>query len=175
MKDYNNISEEYLDKIISVAYGDAGIIDRIKVYYDSLRNNKIKELLTEYMATAKDVHSIKEETYVGNIPEVKLNLFKGLIFSLGIFLKRPVLSSAFILLIVGSVTAFWLTEKSIKYNGYTKSEITLAEMQAKESFAIVVEIFNRTSNKMKEDVLNKKLNDPIKRSFNIFNNYLIGG
>ena len=78
-------------------------------------------------------------------------------------------------MIVGSVTAFWLTEKSIKYNGYTKSEITLAEMQAKESFAIVVEIFNRTSNKMKEDVLNKKLNDPIKRIFNIFNNYLIGG
>lgn len=175
MKDYNNISEDYLDKIISVAYGDAGVIDRLKIYFDSFKNKKVKELLNEFKATANEVHSIKEEAYAGILPEVKSNPISTMVSSLGIFLKRPALSSAFVLIVIGSIAGYLLIKNNAKYNGYTKSEITLAEMQAKESFAIVAEIFSRTSNKMKEDILNKKLNDPIKRSFNIFNNYLIGG
>ena len=51
-KKSNKIDEKLLDKIIAVAYSDAGLYDRIIVWVKSKNNPEIKGLLDEYKLTA---------------------------------------------------------------------------------------------------------------------------
>ena len=64
----NKIDEKLLDKIIAVAYGDAGLYDRLIVWMHARRDPEIKTLLDEYRLTAYSVHSLDEK----KLPEANL-------------------------------------------------------------------------------------------------------
>ena len=71
----NNIDDSLLDKIVSVAYGDAGWMDRVIVYKIAKKNPLINQLLNEYKLTADSIHNIKEtELPEGIIETVKIKL-----------------------------------------------------------------------------------------------------
>ena len=60
MKSFD-ISNKMIEKIISVAYNDANIFERVVVYLASLNNNRIKSELESYRRTARLVHALSEE------------------------------------------------------------------------------------------------------------------
>jgi nitrogen regulatory protein PII-like uncharacterized protein len=173
MKITDNISEEYLDKIISVAYGDAGFIDEIKIYLDSKKYPEVKKILEEYRATAKEVNSLSQEEYRGRIPINRPEVNNWLLSYINIFIRKPVLSAAMALMITAGVAGYFIIDHNSNYmNGYSKTEMITAEKQAKESFAIVASIMNRTKDKLENDVFGNKINKPIKESLTVVNTYL---
>ena len=54
-KPSNKIEIELIDKIISVAYGDASIIEKIIVMWKAASDENVKNILEEYRATADKV------------------------------------------------------------------------------------------------------------------------
>ena len=148
MKTPDRINEDYLDKIISVAYGDASFVDEIKIYLDSKKNPEVKRLLDEYRQTARGLKSLKEEDYKGNLPLGRSRASGWVLSYLDIFIRKPVLSAAMALMITAGVAGYYIiNQESTNYNGYTKEELVVAEKQAKESLAIVASIMNRTEDK----------------------------
>ena len=55
------MNDKLLEKIISVAYGDASFIDKIKIQRLAKKNKEVKELWESYRQTAAEVHKLKEE------------------------------------------------------------------------------------------------------------------
>ena len=60
-KKLNKMDENILDKIISVAYKDASLKDRINVYFLAKKNPEVKKLLTEYRETAGNARKVPME------------------------------------------------------------------------------------------------------------------
>ena len=173
MKQTKAISEEYLDRIICVAYGDAGFLDRIKIYLDARRDPEIKKILAEHKETAKKVHLISPEEYHGNIPVMKKShTNNSLLNYLYIFFKGPVISGAIALMIMAGIAGYFLTNNNHRMNGYTKQQLIIANQQAKESFAIVASILDRTKDDLRNNIINEKINKPIKMGLTIVNKYL---
>ena len=173
MRTTEKISEEYLNKIISVAYGDAGLIDKLKIYFQSKRNPEIEKILNEYRKTARQVHSISPEEYSERVPVKSPKINGWLLNYLDLFLRRPILSTAMVLMITAGVAGYLITNSNNNStDDYTKAELVLAEKQAKESFAIVASIMNKTEDKLKSDVFEEKINKPINKTLSIVNTYL---
>lgn len=176
MKGSEKINEEYLNKIISAAYGDLGFINKIKIYLDAKKNPEVKIILDEYKAIAREVHSLKNEEYNGSIPVYHPQNSNFLLQYFNLFFKKPLLSTSLVLLLIGGVISGYLLMKEKQpAEKYSAAEILAAEQQVKESFAIVADIFNRTEDRLKNDILQKNLGQPVQKSLAIINNYLKGG
>ncbi len=172
MKTTKIISEEYLDKIISVAYADAGVIDRIKVYFDSKRDQEVRRILNEYRETVKGVKLISPEEYQGVLPVKNKIANNPHLNYLSVFIKRPVLSTAMVLMIIGGAAGYIILNNTVTTSGYSKQELLTADRQAKEAFAIVASVFNETKSQLKNKIINKKINEPINKGLSIINTYL---
>lgn len=173
MKTIDGMNEEYLDKIISVAYGDANFVDEIRIYLDARKNPEVKKLLDEYRETARGVSSISQEEYSGKIPIGRPGMNNLLLQYFNIFIRKPALSAAMALMITAGVTGYFIIEHNDNYiNGYSKSEVVTAEQQARESFAIVASIMNKTRKRIEKNVFTEKINKPIKESLTVVNTYL---
>jgi len=57
------LNEEMVNRIISVAYGDATLADKFIVMRATAQNPEIRELLSSYRQTAKEVGVLREEEY----------------------------------------------------------------------------------------------------------------
>ncbi len=181
MKQSNLIDEKLIDSIICVAYGDASLAEKIRVYFISLRNPRVKELLEEYKTTAGAVHyyrnmecprevilsaknKIRSEETAGR----EKTKYAGFAFA------RPLLTTASALILIAIISFFVLRKPPVKQQ-YSKAEVLKAEQQVKESLAIVGRVFRSTENTLTQDVLEKQVTPPIKKSINIINNLLNGG
>jgi len=185
-KSSNKIDEILLDKIIAVAYGDAGIYDRLVVWIKARRFPEIKGLLDEYKLTASSVHSLVEK----KLPEVNLKSVYHKIgqrekskpaipfihsFIHSFNFSKPLVSSAvigFVIITIVSVLLFYNPPPEQKY---TKAEIELAQQQLGESLAIVNKVFHQTSKKIDEEVITRYVSKPLNKGLNLINDYLIGG
>ncbi|MGA7837281.1 MAG: hypothetical protein WB996_04900 [Ignavibacteriaceae bacterium] len=173
MKTTDKINEEYLEKIISVAYGDASFIDEIKIYLDSKKNPEVRKVLDEYRETAKGLKSYSLEEYRGKIPVNRPEVNNWLLSYLNIFIRKPVLAAAMAFMITAGIAGYYIIENNNhNLNGYSQTEMILAEKQAKKSFAIVASIMDRTKNTIEKNVFGNKINKPIKKSLTIVNTYL---
>jgi len=173
MKTTKKISEKYFDKIISVAYGDAGMIDKFKIYFDANKNPDIKKILNEYRATAREVHLISPEEFNERVTVNSPKISDWLLNYLNLFFRRPILSTAMALMIMMGITGYFIVNRNNNStDGYSRAELTLAEKQAKESFAIVSSIMNKTEDKLKNEVFNEKINKPLNKTLTIVNTYL---
>ena len=173
MKTTKKLNEEYIDKIISVAYGDANLIDRIKIFFDARSNTEVKKILEDYRETALAVHLIEPEKFEKRIQENGPKVNGWLLTYFDLFLRRPVLSTAMALMIIAGVTGYlMINNNNNSTKGYSKAELAIAENQAKESFAIVASIMDKTEDKLKKDVFEEKINKPLKKTVTILNTYL---
>jgi hypothetical protein len=172
MKTLKEINGDYLDNIISVAYGDAGLIDKIKIYFDARRNPAVKKILNEYRETANKVHMIQPEEFIGKLPVKGSGISNWLLNYLYIFFREPIISTAIALMIIASITGYFITNTNHKTTGYSNKELMIADQQAKETFALVASIFDRTKDELKYNIINDKINKPINKGLIIVNKYL---
>ena len=179
------INEDLLNRIIAVAYRDAGLYNRLAVWIKAKKDPKIKNLLDEYRHTADSVHNIKPEEISFNIHEslhdkVKLQSWhKGaaskLSYAFYSVFAKPVYAATSVTIILVAVIAFILFMQPSPKHSYTKAEIKLAQEQLEQSFAIVGKIFSEAENKLDKDVMTKHVSKPLNKGLNFLNDYLIGG
>jgi len=177
----NNIDEKLLDKIITVAYGDAGLYDRIVVWMNAGRDPAIEKMLAEYKLTAKSIHQLIES----DLPESRLssvrqrtagksqNDFIGsIIYS---FASKPLLSASAIGIIIITIVSVLLFYNPPPEQKYTKVEIELAQQQLGESLAIVNKVFQNAERKLDIEIISKHVSKPLNKGLIYLNDYLIGG
>ena len=179
MKDmkFYKIKEELHNKIVTVAYGDAGLVDIIKIYFLTLIYPNVKALLNEYKLTYKSVRSIEKEF----MPEILLEKVKSktntkkikndsFFFDFYTFIyARPLVSAAAVTLLVVGLIASALIKKPDYSITYSKEEIALANKQTRQAFAIVSGVLTKTENTLKNEILAKRVGHPIQKGLNIVN------
>lgn len=177
----NKIDEKLLDKIIAVAYSDAGLYDRMVVWINARRYPEIEKLLSEYKLTSKSVHQLVEtelpESTLSSVRQRTSRKSQGdfigsIIYS---FASKPLLSAStagIMIVVIVSVLFFYNPPPEHKY---TKAEIELAQQQLRESLAIVNKVFQNTEMKIDVEVLSKHVSKPLNKGLIYLNDYLIGG
>jgi hypothetical protein len=181
-KSSNKIDEILLDKIITVAYNDAGLYDRLVVWMKSKNNPEIKNLLDEYRLTASAIHSLDEKKLSeANLESVYYKIGqRGKSKPVGPFVQsfifsKPLVSSAAIGLIIITIVSVLLFYYPQPEQKYTKAEIELAQKQLGESLEIVNRVFHHTEKKLAAEVMQKHVSKPLNKGLNFLNDYLIGG
>lgn len=182
MKYQVQINEKLLNKIISAAYGDANFLEKIRIHFLAARNNEVKKLLAEYKITAKAVEEIKPEECPAEILEnIKRNtsiednnLFSPVLKFLHAFLYKPAIATIAVLILVSGMIFFAFFNKTGK-DQYSKAQVQLAEKQVKESLVLVNKIFNKTADKVENDILKKQVAKPVYEGISIINNLFKGG
>jgi hypothetical protein len=175
------ISEELLNKIISVAYGDASLPDKIKVMRAASRNDEVRNLLNSYKTTANEVKQLGEEEFPRELLKsiekrtipIKKVKDKFIYDFFSIVLSRPIVSAAASVILIAAIITSLIINKPVQYN-YSSAEITEAEKQAKYAFAIVGKLFEETHSTLRKEVLRNAVAKPFGHSIGIVNNLLEG-
>ncbi|MFC2094614.1 hypothetical protein ACFLSH_03195 [Bacteroidota bacterium] len=178
----NKIDEKLLDKIIAVAYNDAGMYDRIVVWINARRNPEIEKILNDYKLTASSLHSLEEK----KLPEANLksvyhkigrreNPKPGVPFIHSFIFSKPLVSYAAVGIIIVAIVSVLLFYNPQPEHNYTKAEIELAQQQLGESLAIVNKVFQNTEKTLDAEVLSKHVSKPLNKGLIYLNDYLIGG
>ncbi len=180
-KKSSEITEELLNKIISVAYGDASLNDKIKVMYIASRNEEVRDLLNSYKRTANEVKQLGEEEAPPellkkiehrNVP-AKTIRNKFVFDFLSIIFSRPIISAATSVILIAAVITSLIINKPVQYN-YSTAEITVAEKQAKYALELVGKYFNETHSTLQKKVFGNAVAKPFNHSIGIVNNLLEG-
>ena len=182
-KKSSEITEELLNKIISVAYGDASFPDKIKVMRAASRNNEVRNLLNSYKTIANEVKQLGEEEFPRELFKsienrtipVKKTTNKFIYDLISIVLARPIASAATSVILIAAIIASLIINKPVQYNyNYSAAEITEAEKQAKYALSIVGKVFNETQTTLQKEVLGNAVAKPFGQSIGIVNNLLEG-
>jgi hypothetical protein len=184
-KPSNKIEIELIDKIISVAYGDASIIDKIIVMWKAASDENVKNILEEYRATADKVCKLQNLNLPGYVIENVSNkissqkteegIFAKISFSFFTIFSRKTIPLTASGILVLTIISFLIFNKQTPTHQYTKAEIELAENQLKQSLAIVGKVFTKVEKNFSEDILNKQLNKKLSKGYYLVNNILTGG
>lgn len=176
-----HISESLYNKIVSVAYGDGSLRDKLKIFYLVATNRIVKATFFEFRKTAAAVHNMEEDILPAEIlkkVEQKTTGLKNLENSffadlLWVLTARPIISTvtAAIIVITITVTMFVGQENKVTYS---VDEVRKADKDARYALAIVNEIFAQSSSTIKEDVLKNQVSQPINNGINFLNNLLKG-
>jgi len=181
----NNLEQKLTDKIIKVAYGDAGIADRIYIYLKTATKKEIRKLLGEYQRTARAVHNVKlEDTPVHLIDSVKSytevkeqrdSITSKLSYGFFTLLGKRAIPATVLGIVLFLIVSFFVFRTPAPVNKYSKAEIELAEKQFRQSMAIVGEAFQNAGKSFSNEVLNKQVNKNLNRGYYLVNNILTGG
>jgi len=185
-KSSNKIDDKLLDKIIEVAYSDAGLYDKIVVWINARKYPEIKGLLDEYRLTASLVHSLDEEKIseanlksvhnkIGQREKTKPDVPFIHSFIHSFNFSKPLVSASTVGIIIITIISVLLFYSPTPERKYTKAEIELAQQQLGESLAIVNKVFHQTSKKIDAEVITKYVSKPLNKGLNLINDYLIGG
>lgn len=166
----NNLNEETLNKIISTAYKDAGLVDRLKVYFLTKKDAEAKKIFNEYRITAQRVKNIQLDKYPGSLVKA-IKIMPGK--EKKSFGFKPVFAVSLLAAII-TITVIWFNLKEAD-PVYSEAEIELAEKQMKESLVIVNKVFKKTEDLILEEVLQERIGKPVNKSLKIINNVLTGG
>jgi hypothetical protein len=176
-----NISEKLYNKIVSVAYGEGTLLDKVKIRYMAANNEEIKKIFVSYRDIANAVHHLDEEMF----PDELLKRVEKKTISLknsgssfvndfiSILITRPIVSAATTIVVVVVITITLFVNRGQDIN-YTNNEIVKADRQARYALAIVNKIFSQTNSTLKQDVLNDRVSKPFNDSYNFINNLLEG-
>ena len=182
MKSRLNVDEKLLNRIISVAYGDANLLDKIRIYFLASRNKNINRLLVEYKITARAISNLEQnecpDDIIENIKDrtgaEEKELFSPVIRFLYSLIYKPLLTTAVVLILVGGIALFVLFN-NMNGNEYSEKQVQLAEKQVKQSLVLVNKIFNRTTNKLENDILKKQVARPVHEGVATINELFSGG
>ena len=181
LKKSYNISENLYNKIISVAYGEGSVIDKMKIFYLASRDEQIKKTHDDYRTIANAVHNLEEDLFPNELLKkverktVALKDSGGSFLNdfLSILITRPLVSTATTIVVVAAVVTT-LVFNRVPETNYTNDEIIKADREARYALAIVNKIFTQTNSTLKEDVLTNKVSKPFNDSYNFINNLLEG-
>ena len=176
------INENLLHRIISVAYGDAGFLEKIKIYLLASKNSDVKRLLNEYKRISNALNKLQQDECPNEILE-KVKISSGFdkevssqtpfSFFYPLFFK-PVLTAITVLIFISGMIFFLLIHNTNE-NSYSKSQIQLAEKQVKQSLVLVNRVFNRTADTIENDVLKEQVAKPVHEGISTINNLFNGG
>ncbi len=177
----SEMKEELLNKIISVAYGDAFLWDKIKVMRAASRNEEIRNLLNSYKSTAHEVRQLGEEVFPRELLKtierktipIKKTTNKFIYDFVSVVLARPIMSAAISVILIAAIITSLIINRPVKYN-YSSAEITEAEKQARYAFAVVGKLFKETHSTLQKEVLRNAVAKPFGQSMGIVNNLLEG-
>jgi len=177
------VSEAMLNKIISVAYADASLKDKIQVMRAASRSREVRDLLNSYKSTAGEVkqlgeeeipHELIKEIEIKTIP-VKVIKNKFAFDFLSIIFSRPLVSAVTSIILIATVVVSLIINKPVQYNyNYSNADITVAEKQAKYALDLVGKYFNETHSTLKKEILGEAVAKPFVHSVGIVNNMLKG-
>ncbi len=170
-KKSSKISEEMLDRIISVAYGSASFLEKRRIEKLASENEAIKELLEEYKRTANAVRSIPKEEYNGvlkiqTITDSNKSIFDDIY---QILIGKPLVSAAATILLIFAITFSLFNNRELTYEGYSIAEVQKANIESKQALMIVNEIFSKTKKQLTNDILINEVSKPIKEGMNTVN------
>jgi len=185
MKESDKLNQKLTDKIINVAYGNAGIVDRIYIFFKAKADGKANSLLNEYRNTAISVHNLKQE----EVPDYIIAKAKSITggtgqnefipshISYGVFsfLSTKVIPATVLGILFIFIVSFLILREPSPSHKYSKAEIELAEKQLKLSLAIVGKAFQKAEKSFSEEVLNNQINKNLNRGYFLVTNILIGG
>lgn len=177
----NHIEEKLLNKIIKVAYGEGNLFERTEVNYLAKKNPEVKRLLDDYRLTASVLDNITNEKCPDEILEKAYHKITAESRSAVLerkrfefFLKKPLISAAAAVIIVG-LFALFILERQKPNPRYSDVQVKQAEVQVKESLALIDRVFQNTRRTLEFDVLKKRVSPPLKEGINVVNNLFKGG
>ena len=176
------ISEDLLNRIISVAYGDAGLLDKIKIYLLASKHVEVKKILNEYKITSKAVDKIEIDKCPEDIVErvknsngiVKDSLLVSFLNFINQLLHKPVFTVAILLIIISSVVSLLILNQKNETQIPNK-HVALAEKQVKQSIVFVNRIFERTAGRVENDIIKQQVVKPVNEGITTVNNLFKGG
>lgn len=176
------MEEKLLNKIISVAYGDSTLWEKVKIYRLAINNSEVKTVLDEYKKVANKAHKIDLEycpdqivENVREITRIKPSKDNSLLFDLYSFaFRRPAVSATIFSVFVLALISTFIIKRPDIHQQYSKQEIELADQQVKHSLALIAGVFKKTTQTVEKDILTDRVSKPIKESFNLVNDYLQG-
>jgi hypothetical protein len=177
------IPEKMQNRIVSVAYGDSSLLDRIKVMLAASRSDEVRDLLSSYKATASKVKELGEEEFPQELLKsaklkniARANRTNTFFYDLlSVVLVRPVFSAAVSFILIAAIITSLIINKPVKYKyNYTPGEIAAAEQQTKYALDVVGRIFKETHITLKKEILDKAVAKPFNQSAGIVNNLLKG-
>jgi hypothetical protein len=168
------MNEELKLKIISAAYGDCSIKDKISVWLLTKKEPDCKKLYDEYKKTARSVHMLTPEKCPAELVENAFNKVSNESSSrrteaIAILFGRPALVSAISIALLATIIITFRATRNNDTGNYTKQEVVEAEKQVKESLAIISKVLNKTSKKIGEDILPNNVSKPIKQGIEVIN------
>ncbi|MBI5730301.1 MAG: hypothetical protein HY963_04105 [Ignavibacteriales bacterium] len=177
------LNEEMINKIISVAYGDAKLIDKFIVMRAAAQNPEIRETLYSYKKTAKEIEVLCEEEYPDdllrniirkNIPASK-NTISFLFDLYSTVFSRPIISAITTIVLITAIVTTLIVNKpaQISYH-YSQAEINNADQQARKAFAIVGKFFKLTRTTLENEIMDERIAKPINDGIGIVNNLFEG-
>lgn len=170
-KKQSKISEHLLNRIISVAYGNASFIEKYKISRLASKDESINEILVQYRETAKAVHSIPKEEYDGTRFVKPISVSRKSIFDdiYLIVIGKPVVSMVASILLIVAITFAVINNRELKYDNYSVAEVERANLETKQALIIVNKIFSKTGSLIKYDILGNEVSKPIKNGMNTVN------
>lgn len=165
------MDEKLINRIISAAYDDCGIIEKLRIKKILRQNPEAEKIYKNYRDVAKGVHALPRTECPGYILDrVESNIKQRGITSRS-YLKP---AAAFTTLVIAAIVAMFSMINNVE-PAYTNAELRVAEVQAKESLSLVSRILNKTTNTIGKEILPDKVSKPVQEGLNIINNLLIGG
>ncbi len=181
MKKKIEIDDKLLEKIISVAYGDAKFSDKIEIYRLSKIDSNVKKILNGFKETVVQLSSIRNE----NCPEEIINkvysetgianrkssLNERIQF---IIFSKPVYAAASVLILMTTLL-FLVFRQPEPQQKYSKAEVEKAELQVKQTLVFVGGIFKKTGENLEDNILPDEVGKPFNKGLNTVKNILNGG
>lgn len=177
------LNEEMINKIISVAYGDAKLINKFIVMRAAAQNPEIRKALYSYKQTAKEIEVLREEEYPDdllrnvlrkNLPESK-NKTSFLFDLYFMVFSRPIISAVTTIILVAAIVTTLIMNNPVQLNyHYSQTEITDANQQTRKAFAIVGKFFKQTQTTLENEIMGERVAKPINEGIGIVNNLFEG-
>lgn len=175
------LNDSLKKKIISVAYDDANILDRIYILWLARNNKNIKSELDEYKRTAQLVHSIEEECPDKLMAKLKLNKYpvpklKSSILTdfISIIINKPI-ASALVTAALFIIVALSVIINPPVQKQFSSAEIQKANEEARYALQLIGNIMNDTKEKLEKEIIAEHVVKPIGQGIEIVNKLLIKG
>lgn len=166
----SKISEELQNRIISVAYGNASFLEKRRIEKLASQNEEINKLLVEYRNTANAVKTIKKEEYSGELKIKTIEPSRTILEDIYLVLiGKPAVLVISTALIIFAITFSLFNNQELTYEGFSIAEVQKASIETKQALQIVNNIFSKTEDKIKYDILTKEVSKPINAGMSTVN------
>lgn len=169
------MNEKKYHKIIDAAYGSAGLIDRLMVWYYTKKSTEANELFQKYKRTACGVKSLKQDECPDDIlnsallEASRLGKRKHKFNFADIFLSKGFAFGSVVMIVSAITLSVYYQRNKSADEVYSREQIELAEKQTREALAIVGKVLNNSKTILKDEVLYKQVSKPINVSIRTVN------